>query len=747
LKMKTSVKPKLWLAISLFTVLGGVVSGRAQAYPAADRVAVAPLLIVVVDKLDSVDVFQSKLPGMRRLIRESAAALLSIRSGSGYTKTNSGYLSLGAGVRSAAPDRLGGLMAAAEPFRGITAREFWEWTAPPMAKTKSNGLLVPEIGRLSNLVLKVKRLIKVGRLGTLFRENGWQTVVYSNNDRFEERSRPGGLLLMDRYGVVDHGGVDLRVTVTDPHFPFLKRIDPIKAFELLKTAVKPRRLVLLDFNDLARLDYYQDLMPDKIYEQAKQATLRRLDQLLMRILNEWPVQKLSLVVVSPSNSLTAYKQKRLLAPLVIRSVKYRAGVLSSGTTRWPGIVSNLDFLPTLMTLAQIPLVRKLEGRPMQVAGNRRHEVVLATAMQRINAILAVQRQILDWFLGLITGGWLIGFGCGYLKWSRWGERILTGVAVIPLVLIIMPLFPPESWQVSIFLILTGALTFLFGAITEYRTRFLVLAGLTWTILVIDQATGWHLIRYSALGYSPAAGARYYGIGNEYMGIFLILSLVLTELIYSKTDQRWPAWLVLGVGVVILGWPRFGINFGGTLAALVGFSFYLFRLYQWDWRNKKLWLIVAIGLALILIVGYWDAQRAAQTQTHVGRFFGLLFSNRFGQIITIILRKLEMNLKLMAFSPWARIVWLTLGMTTVSRLLTPNALFSASTSRIGQAILIAGLAVCVFNDSGVVALATGLTFGISYLLIAFQKENNLRHMSPPPPTAGPDGYNPDGTVHN
>jgi hypothetical protein len=153
------------------------------------------------------------------------------------------------------------------------------------------------------------------------------------------------------------------------------------------------------------------------------------------------------------------------------------------------------------------------------------------------------------------------------------------------------------------------------------------------------------------------------------------------------------------------------------------------------------------LALILIVGYWDAQRAAQTQTHVGRFFGLLFSNRFGQIITIILRKLEMNLKLMAFSPWARIVWLTLGMTTVSRLLTPNALFSASTSRIGQAILIAGLAVCVFNDSGVVALATGLTFGISYLLIAFQKENNLRHMSPPPPTAGPDGYNPDDTVHN
>jgi hypothetical protein len=718
------VKLKLWLVICLLTVLGGAVSGRAQAYPATERIAVAPLLIVVADKLDSVDVFQSKLPGIRRLLRESSAALLSIRSGSGYTKTNSGYLTLGAGVRSAAPNQLSGLMATDEPFGGVTAREFWEWTASPSAKTRLDGLLVPEIGWLSNLVLKEKRLINVGRLGTLFRENGWQTVVYGNNDCFEERSRPGGLLLMDRDGVVDHGGVGLGLTVTDPHFPFLKRIDPVKAVNLLKTAVKPRRLVLFDFNDLARLDYYRDMMLDKIYEQAKQAALRRLDQLLVQILNEWPIEKLSLVVVSPSNSLRAYKQRHFLAPLIIRSVKYRQGVLTSGTTNWPGIVSNLDFLPTLMSLAQIPFVRKLEGRPVQVAGHRRHEAVLATSMQRINAILAVQRRILNWFLGVITCGWLIGFGCGYLKSGRWGEWVLTGVAVVPLVLIIMPLFPAESWQVSVFLILIGVLTCLFGTITEYQSRFLVLAALTWTILVIDQVTGWHLIRYSALGYSPAAGARYYGIGNEYMGVFLILSLVVAELIYRKTNQRWPAWLVLGVGVVILGWPRFGINFGGTLAALVGFSYYLFRLYQWNLHNKRLWLTIAAGLALIMIVGFWDAQRAAQNQTHVGRFFGLIFSNRFGQIITIILRKLEMNLKLMVFSPWARVVWLTLAMTTVNRLLTKKAFFFASTSRIGQAILIVGLAAFVFNDSGVVALATGLTFGISFLLIVFQKENNL-----------------------
>jgi hypothetical protein len=723
--LNVSMKLKLGLITVLLLLLGCAGSGSARANFSDGRVGARPILIVVVDKLDSFDVFQSKLPGMQRLLRESSSGLMSIRSGSGYTKTNSGYLTLNAGTRCSAPDKLSGLLEAGEPFDGITAQDFWGWAVPPFPKTKSAGLVVPEVGRVGNLNKQKNQGAIPGLLGALFHKNGWHTFVCSNSDRFEGLFRPGGLLLMDQQGVVDGGRVDTVLTVTDPNFPYLTRTDPVKAFELLKTAVKPQSIIMLDYNDFARLDYYRAEMLRAPYQRAKQATLRRFDQLLLKILTQWPAREISLIVVSPSNSLEAIKQKRFLAPFIVRAVTYRGGILTSGTTNWPGIVSNIDFLPTVMKLAQIPANRGLDGRPMRVqVGKEQDSNFLIALHQRINAALAIQRPILDWYLGLITVGWLVWFIGKYLKSGQFSEWVLTGVAAIPLVLILMPFLPSSSWQVGTFLILTVALTALLNLVSEYQTRFLVLAATTWVILVIDQATGWHLIRYSALGYSPASGARNYGMGNEFMGIFLPLALLVTELIYQKTRQRWPALLIFGVSVLVLGWPQLGINFGGTLAALTGFFWYLFRIYDWNLRNKKLWLTIGAGLTLILTVGYWDALRGVEQQTHIGRFFKLIFSNRFGQILIIIVRKLAMNLKLMIFSPWARIVWLALGISIVNRLLTKKSLLSADTKRIGQAFLVAGLAAFAFNDSGIISLATGLAFSFSYLLIAFQKEGNL-----------------------
>jgi hypothetical protein len=719
------MKLKLGLLIGLLTLFGWAGSGLAQAAPGSGRSTVPPVLIIVANKLDSNDVFQSKLPGLQRLLRESSSGLMSIRSGAGYTKSNSGYLTLGTGTRCAIPDEIGGLMREDEPFLGVAARDFWGWSVAQGNKVKSNGLVVPEIGRVGELTKHGSRTTVPGLLGGFFRANRWQTVVYSNSDHFRKPFRPGGLLLMDQRGKVDEGRIEANWNVTDPQFPYLQRVDPDKAFALLQTAVQPHRVILFDFDDFARLDNYREAMLAGTYQKAKQAALRRFDHLLLRIIKQWPVRKLSLVVVSPSNSWEAVKQKRLLGPLLIRAGQFRhGGVLTSGTTNWPGIVSSIDFVPTLLSVAHLAADRQLDGRVMKGITAAGQLPLIMTLHQRINAALAVQRPILDWYLTLITVGWLLGLVCCYFKFGKWSEWVLTGVAVIPLVLILMPLLPAGSWQVNIFLVITVGLSALVNALPEYQDRFLLLAGATWAVLVVDQVTGWHLIRYSPLGYNPAAGARYYGIGNEFMGIFLPLALLMAEVIYQKTKQRWPALLILAISTMVLGWPQLGINFGGTLAALVGFSWYLFRLYHWDLRNKKMWLTIGVGVILIIMVGYWDSLRAAGQQTHVGRFFSLIFSNRFGKVLLIVVRKLEMNLKLMAISPWARIAWLALGLALVNRCLTKKPLFVTATKRLGPAMVITGLAAFAFNDSGIVAMATGLAFGFSYLLIASQKENNL-----------------------
>ena len=46
-------------------------------------------------------------------------------------------------------------------------------------------------------------------------------------------------------------------------------------------------------------------------------------------------------------------------------------------------------------------------------------------------------------------------------------------------------------------------------------------GLSTAVLVgIDTVTGSSLMRFSFLGYDPIGGARFYGLGNEYMGIMI-----------------------------------------------------------------------------------------------------------------------------------------------------------------------------------------------------------------------------------
>jgi hypothetical protein len=713
------MKLKIALAISLFFVLSGAAVGRANPTSAGGSGVACPILVVSVDKLDSRDVFENTSPGLRRLLDKSSCGLMSVRSPFGYAKTNSGYLTLGSGSRCAVTEKLQGLLAAGQKIAGVTARDFWSWGAPTsLNEIVPQALLVPEVGFVVNLARRDYPAARPGLLGKIFRRNAWQTRVYGNSDRFMQLLRPAGLLLMDQQGMVDGGVVDNSLTTLDPEFPYLRRLDPDKAFAVLKTAVKPRRLIVLDFSDLAKLDFYRGAMLPSQYSLAKQAALQRLDRLVGRILDQWSSQEISLVLVSPSISLEAINDKRLLAPIIIRASDYIGGILTSGTTNWPGIVSNIDFFPTLLKLARLSAERQLDGRAFHVVNGVGREERLNRLHQRNNASRKAQRPILDWYIGLITFGWLLGYAGIYLKWGKFGKWVLTGITVIPLTLILMPLLPPWSWGVAGFLVLTAFLTGFFNLIPEAPTRFLVLTVATWLILALDQATGWSLIRFSPLGYSPAAGARFYGMGNEFMGVFLPLSLLLAELVYQKTQRRWSTLLILGCSVAVLGWPQLGINFGGTLAAVTGFSFYLFRSYQWDLGNRKLWLGIAGGLVLILMVGYWDALRPPELQTHIGRFFGLIFSNRFGRIFLIMGRKLAMNLKLLVFSPWARLIWLSLGITIANRLLTKKALIPSHLRLVGKSMVITGLAALIFNDSGIVAFATGLAFSFSWLLLAF-----------------------------
>ncbi|MGE5581574.1 MAG: hypothetical protein ACM3X9_03465 [Bacillota bacterium] len=683
-----------------------------------------PIVIITVDKLNSLELLECKLPTIQRLLTTGACGLMNIRSGAGYTDSGSGYLTIGAGSRATAVGLQIGAFNFFDQLPGGSAASYYEWSlgnAP--AIQEESGLIVPEIGLLKYQASLEDHQVTPGRLGSLFHRHGWRTCLLGTIDTPAMLYRPGGLLLMDSYGLIDEGVLGNSLTMKDPVFPYLFRTNPAKVITEVRQRLAFQKIVLVEFGDFARLDLYRDQLNPLRYSQLKEDTWRRLDGFLDRMIQLGAPEHFSMVITAPSISKEGAAQKNLLAPLIIVSRDYPAGLLTSGTTKWPGLVANIDLLPTLAGMAHFTIASSTPGKIVKVESG--HNVIqeLRLLNEGLVAINSRQRPLLDWYIGLITFGWIAGLLSVYLHKQFVGAWLVTGVCSIPLSMIILPLLPAYCWNIPGFLLLAALLTVGFMQIKALDRRMLYQSGLIWLILIIDQMFGWNLIRFSALGYSAMSGSRYYGLGNEFLGVFLASSLIFAYLVTGKTRSKWPSTFILAASMFILSWPQFGAKFGGIIAGGVGFSYYLIRLYKLKLNNSKLWLSI-FGCGLVLLaIGIWDSWRPADLQTHIGKFLRLLLSKDYLQVGQIISRKLTMNLKLTVFSPWIRIILLALALGIADHLLGRKNFAKAGTALLWQSILISGVAAYLINDAGVLAFATCLAYGFSFVLLQKISESN------------------------
>ncbi len=677
--------------------------------------ATRPIVIITVDKLDSAELFASPLPSVRRLLGTSAVALMNIRSLSGLSDSASSYLTLGAGSRSSYP-----AFPKKDPpvtlDNSPNSARFRNWSLGSSGLLSGARLGLAEIGWVTNEALLDGHPEDPGRLGELLRQAGWQTCVIGNLDTARGMYRPGGLIVMDGRGAVDDGAVGPELNELDPDFPYRQRFSPAKTLTALKRKLQPQRVLVVEYGDFYRLNEYRDEMLPKQWEKLKLQNMRRFDRFLGSVLELQEQTGFALVLVGPSVSKKGLLQKALLEPFVIRDPMESPGLLRSGTTKWTGVVANVDFVPTVMKLAGIQTETRLTGRVVANVAAPDYLRKIADLNRRLTAINANQRELLDWYIGIISIVWIFALLMLLIGKPAWGRWPLMGLLAIPGVFILMPLLPEACWGVVSLMLLIAVVTVLLRRVKPAEAQLLLIAAVTWGILIVDQFCGWRLIRFSALGYSAAAGSRYYGLGNELMGVFLAAALLLAELLRRKYKRNGPALLVLTISLFVLSWPQLGAKFGGILAGTVGFSVYLIQLYRLNFRNKWLWIVLIGGCTVLASVGLWDYLRHPDQQTHIGRFVGLFFSKQFGQVGEIILRKFEMEMKLSIFSPWMRVILLALGLGVVNRLVVRRALIHAEERLVWQAILAAGLASYAVNDAGVLAFATCLAFGYTYMLL-------------------------------
>jgi hypothetical protein len=732
------IKPGLTRFL-LIMVMGFLIRGAGWALPAdgepVNDYNQQPLVIVAADKLDSLELLNSNLPGIKRLLADGACGLMNIRSGMGYMDSASSYLTMGTGSRSTMPGLSGGAYETGNStLPGGNAGSYLKWSFGAAFELERQNLVVPEIGWIKNQARLEDYQVDPGRLGAVFHDHGWRTCLIGNLDNGIQFYRPGGLLLMDRRGIIDEGQIGNSILEVDPGFPYQYRFSTRKVIHELSNRLAARKIILVEFGDFFRLDAYRTEMELARYEQLKRTTWLHFNQFLIRLFQLKTIKPFTLVVVSPSVSGEGLMKKNLLGVFIINDSGYYPGLLTSGTTKWPGLVANIDFLPTLLKIAHLQSGQRLSGRAVTVIPVKNHQQRLAALNERLIANNGNQRRVLDWNMGIIAFGWIAGLLGIYLarvcmkNQKQWksrleliGDWLITLVMITPLSLIILPLFPIGFWQVGGFLALSLVISMLFIQMKTVNYRILVLSSLIWTGLILDQLFGWSLIRFSPLGYSAMAGSRYYGIGNEFMGAFLAVALILTHLISQSTTGKFPAlqWagpLILGFSILVFSLPQLGAKFGGILSGTAGFSYYLINTYKIKLNNRKLWLILSGCILGLMAIGWWDSLRAPEVQTHIGRFVRLLFNRDFAQVGEIIIRKLAMNMKLTVVSPWMRIILLALILGIIHRVVAKSKLTRPEDAVLWKSVLVTGVAAYVVNDAGVLAFATCLAYGFSFVLL-------------------------------
>lgn len=636
-----------------------------------------------------------------------AWALLNTRSG-GAANATGAYLSLGAGARA-----VGHVNAA--KFRGDQrALELYRLHTGLVP-----GVIVQPDIALIYQAQKVNYEVLPGALGTAILEADKSIRVLGNSDG-AEMTRWAATVGMDSFGRVELGNISQDLLLEDPNYPYGMKTN--YGSLLQQVLVAEEELVVVDLGDPYRYDNYENYL---LSEQQKQVYSRMVLEAksFLEKLVESRKEDTILVILSPYPSRKLAEKGSWLTPII--QVGLSDGLLFSGTTRWPGLITNMDVAPSILEILHIEHNQPFIGRHTSIVHEENSGEKLVKMQDKILAVSEKRGFVLRLIIIIQVILYAAVLLVIILRKSlfRIEYKLLSMFLEVFLFLpLAMLLWSKLKWVVALLFLLLLFSQFWSASLFKIAT----IGIITCFAIVVDLLTGSWLMRYSYLGYDPLGGARFYGLGNEFMGVLIGASIISFAILGEKIniDKKWKLLLGLfffGIILIATGAPALGTNVGGAITAVFGFgiTLLLFRGKKITWSSVLI-LILIMGLVLgtLMII---DHQNPGEEQSHIGQTVALLRRDGIKALQMIIVRKLAMNLKLMRHSLWSRALLVAL-VSMGASFIWPSKFIAwlkqnhplVAKGLIG--VVIGSLTAFIFNDSGVVAAATCLYFGATTLLL-------------------------------
>ncbi len=693
------------------------------AFAAREAVVLVTLECLSLDRL-------AESEDLRTLVESGSIGLMNNKTDGGLIFENNA-VTIGAGTRGIGSDYARyGFNASDFADDGAAGDVFYRNTG---VRTSDTAVLQTKIAAIRAANTYQRYDISPGMLGRMLQENGVRTAVYGNSDQGRFFSRNAVAIAMNTDGWVESGDVGARTLTRDPSRPFGVTTNYAYIADRVREQTDGRSLIVVELGDGRRLESARtEILPGR-YESLRKQMLSECGRFVAQLNDHLKANtdRYLLIFAVPTQGSDAFETGDRLTPIIFIGTDIPRGMLSSSTTKLPGVLTNIDLAPTILGFFGIKPDRSMLGSPVTAVSREDAVTTLQADNHRMIRTLRARIPVLYGYVACVALCVFLSIFAVLLQNRSTGHFgwILTPSFLRPALMSLM-LAPATLWiepALGIFGTLPSAL-FMAGMtisasvalnkwVKDLRLIFAIIGLTNVAVVTGDLLLGNTLLRRTILSYDPIAGIRFYGLGNECAGVLMGAALlgVYSLLDYAGKQRTWivPGIIFTAIALIV-GAPGYGSDFGGTITYLFAFGYAVLKARDMNLNLKTLaW---TGGLGSILICGVIAANLLLQAdqQTHIGRFFSQLAGGDFSLFVDTAVRKWSMNLRLIKYSVWVHFVYIfIIGLAvlfhrpvgvlqrTLSRHPAMNAGF--------MGIMIGVVVAMLTNDSGVAMAATALLY--------------------------------------